>query len=274
MFEQLSNILGIQQAISQKKAVRDLIQTSGDPVTRTNTSKMTISLPFKCDRQFYIEPNAGAIHRGYEVRLKRLYDAQGRQSRIMSVLLMQLQAVRDNYAHFSNAPVVEAFVDPRENYPMPPHFHPAMPPPGPPPGQRMYQVPPAHEPPIRDDHRGREVYEEEEVGDQESELTEQERFNANAQNNGNNNVARGTIQQDKLQQMIKVLSITNPELFNVMSWNSTPSTSTDAIPLNNRTPTNKNNGDEKKPAIGGTENNVTSMGYTSATHEFFHGPLN
>ena len=69
MFQSCSACLGVQVLTSQKKAMRKLLQNFGDPIIHTNSSKLTIDLPFRCKSQFYIDPRTncnlnGEVHQG------------------------------------------------------------------------------------------------------------------------------------------------------------------------------------------------------------------
>lgn len=235
MFQRCSNDHGIPALTSQQNAVRELLQTFGDPITHTNSSKMTIDLPFRCESQFYIDPGTnysmnGERHRGYEIRAKRID-----QNRVMYLMMMQLCAVRDNYAHYRSAPINERFVDEdgRQEFVMqqqqPPTPTPYIPPiqtnvphPVPPNDQQNLRHPPT--PGVVNLGQQTQEMDLENLA-QNEELSQFMHETLTNQNLAVNTDIHRTILQNAdipdVSQMIQALNLQNPEFIDILKKNST-----------------------------------------------------
>lgn len=233
MFQSCSACLGVQALTSQKKAVRELLENFGDPITHTNSSRMTIDLPFRCESRFYIDPGTkvnlnGEVHRGYEIIAKRIDT-----NRVYYLMMMQLCAVRDNYAHYIAAPINERFVDDeREEFVMqqpPPTTTPYFPhsqannhPPVPPVDQQNFQrqatpgVANATQPPQQIDLEN--LSQNEEL----NQFLHETLMNQNLA--GNTDVHRTILQNASIpdiSQMIQALNLQNPDFIEILKNNST-----------------------------------------------------
>ena len=107
VFERTAMKHGEQAYIALRESIKDLLTQHGDPVTGRKTTKLTLSLPFKCEQQFYLPPTH--VGRGFEVILK-----SHSGNKMMCYLAMQLCAVRDNYTHYHAEPISQVFLDPLE----------------------------------------------------------------------------------------------------------------------------------------------------------------